>query len=180
MLNMALVCRIKSNIRSEFTGKKSLYFSKISKQCVLIPLATCAGIKFSHMISKTFTALTPGFAVKESSQQKWSTGARQQAQWEDREMNKMRGWSQINSLLCNSLSWMQTTNPGQSMEERTHAHTCTHTNTNTHTKTNGTHRPHCYRQVKATSVCLDRWQGLWGSVWNMLSTWDTHTHTLTM
>ena len=63
---------------------------------------------------------------------------------------------------------------------RTHAHARTQTRTRTQKGgKNRTHRPHCYRQVKATSVCLDRWQGLWRPVWNTLSTCDTHTHTHT-
>ncbi len=80
-----------------------------------------------------FSANDP-FAVKKSSQRKWSTSRRARARRDDREMNKMRGWSQINSLLSNSLSWMQTTNAGQSMAERTHAraHACRHKYTHTH------------------------------------------------
>ncbi len=131
----SLMCRVLS-----FTVK-SLCPLKAQNRPVLElnPFGTSSHVQvpsFSHMLLKKtvpFSANDP-FAVKKSSQRKWSTSRRARARRDDREMNKMRGWSQINSLLSNSLSWMQTTNAGQSMAERTHAraHACRHKYTHTH------------------------------------------------
>lgn len=84
-----------------------------------------------------------------------------EASLDDIEMNKTRGRSQINSLLSNSLSWMQTTSAGQSMAWWARA--CAPLTQTTQVL----HGPRCYRQVKATSVCLDRWRGSRRSVWNI-------------